>query len=118
PPPGCYRVGPTNHATIFIADAPSSTNQPPLVEIANPTNGAVFTAPANIFIIASLEDPDGLAAHATVEFFANNDSLGMGQLFDPGPPHSAPFRFIWTNAPPGEFTLTAKATDEQGAIGN
>src|SRR5207248_10743482 len=52
---------------------------------------------------------------ATVDFFDGANRVGMGQLTDPGPPHDALFRLYWTNVPAGEYTLTAKATDDRGA---
>lgn len=116
-PPVAYIIGAHSHAVVTIADnEPPPTNQPPTITILSPANGATFTAPANIFLIASVHDPDGIAAAAAVEFFAGTNKLGNGQLFDPGPPHEAPFRFIWTNVPPGEYTLTAKVTDDHRAM--
>jgi hypothetical protein len=64
---------------------------------------------------SSVYDPDGLAMNAKVEFFANGQSIGKGYLSDPGPQHSAPFNFYWTNVPAGDFIITARVTDEQGA---
>src|SRR5439155_221278 len=63
----------------------------------------------------SVHDEDGLAAEATVEFFDGAKRVGIVQLTDPGPPHDAGFRLFWTNVPVGEYTLTAKATDDRGA---
>src|SRR5439155_16473070 len=91
------------------------SNAPPTVSIINPSVGDTFTAPAKISLLASVHDEDGLATAARVDFFQGTDFLGSGQLTDPGPPHDAIFRLFWTNVPAGEYTLTAKATDDRGA---
>jgi len=108
----------TNQGSFIVLPTyPPPTNQPPTVNIVSPADGATFTAPANIFLIASVHDPDGNVWVANVEFFEGTNKLGRGQLSDPGPPHDAPFRFYWTNVPAGRYTLTARATDDQGATG-
>jgi hypothetical protein len=50
-----------------------------------------------------------------VDFFDGTNRVGIGQLTDPGPPHDAGFLFFWTNVPAGQYTLTARATDNRGA---
>ncbi len=115
PCPECYTVGNNASATAFILDN-EANNVPPTVSIVSPTNGATFVAPANIIVLASVSDPDGLARNATVQVFANNQSLGSAQVTDPGPEHNQAFRFIWTNAPPGNYNLTVQARDEAGAF--
>jgi hypothetical protein len=101
---------------LTATTGPDSTNQSPSIGITSPTNGATFTVPSSIFLLATLQDADGVAANGTVEFFANAVSLGQAQLTDPGPLHEAHFRLLWTNALAGNYTLTAKGTDAQGAV--
>ncbi len=114
----CYTVGSNSTATAYILDdEPAATNQPPIASIQSPTNGAVFAFPESIFLFASVHDSDGVARNATLEILANNHSLGFAQITDPGPEHDQAFRFQWTNAQPGDYTLVAKAIDDHGAVG-
>lgn len=78
-------------------------NALPTAIMTAPLNGANYTAPANITLIANASDPDG--SIALVEFFQNGVLLG-GTNF-------SPYRFNWLNVPTGLYTLTAKATDNR-----
>jgi hypothetical protein len=97
---------------VTVKQGPS-TNLPPLVKIAEPMNGAIFLAGANIGICALAYDRDGEVT--TVEFFAGSNSLGVrtNNPISAGPMN--PFCLIWSNVPPGDYVLTAKATDNGGA---
>jgi hypothetical protein len=100
---------------------------PPEVSIIIPTNGESFVAPADILILAAAQDPDGFVE--TVEFFAGTNSLGIvtnnpivldpPETVAPGPIVYPlfPFHLLWTNVPPGAYTLTAVATDNNGLMG-
>lgn len=55
---------------------PGVSNLPPAVSLINPTNGAVFYAPASISLIAKAGDPDGSVSN--VEFFAGTGRFGAG----------------------------------------
>ena len=118
PPPECYLVGRTNRATAHMVDNDTKTNLPPRVEIVKPTNNASFKAPDQVALEAVSRDPDGYAPK--VEFFAGTNKIGQSVItFIQAPPPNQPLThaFLWTNAPAGEYTLTAKATDNQGASG-
>jgi hypothetical protein len=109
-----YRIGAPNIATNTIADNDGfvETNHPPAVTISQPSTNATFLAPTNIFIRAFAQDSDGFIT--SVEFFANNQSLGFGTTSNT----ASPFFFLtWSNVPPGAYDLTAKATDDDGAMG-
>jgi uncharacterized protein (TIGR03437 family) len=97
-----YTIGSPNIATVTIADNDAN---PPSIRITAPVNGRSFTAPANITINAEASDNNGITR---VEFFANNNRLGEDT--------SAPYSFQWNNVAVGQYSLTAKATDNQGAI--
>jgi hypothetical protein len=114
PPPGCYRTGPSNTATVFIRDAVIESNSPPVVRIFSPTNESQFPAGADIRICASATDFTRYVD--TVEFFANDHSLGIktNNPFVLAP--SAGFCIVWSNAPSGDHVLTAKATDNFGLM--
>jgi hypothetical protein len=74
--------------------------------IVSPLNGAVFQAPANIPLSAAASDPDGQVVQ--VEFHANGGLVGTDTV--------APFSLVWQNVPAGSYTLTAKATDNDGGV--
>jgi hypothetical protein len=112
PPPGCYAVGFSNRATVYISDVPPPTNVPPTVSIVMPGNGASFTAPANITIVANADDSDGSVTY--VEFFNGTNSLGIRTNFATLNP-LGPFVLTWTNVAAGNYTLRAQAFDNGGA---
>ena len=119
PPPGCYRVGPSNRAEVLIKDANGPQNRQPYVQITQPQDGDVFTAPTNIAIRALAQDAED-GENLVVEFFANGNSIGFGMhvpALCPGP--SCPnYQFVWANPEPGSYALTARATDSAGASSN
>ena len=79
----------------------------------------MFRAPVNIPIYAYAHDFDGTIA--SVEFFAGTNGLGFGHGLCVGivyPTLICPtniYLLVWSNAPLGTYTLTAKATDNGGA---
>jgi YD repeat-containing protein len=99
-----YTVGTPASATVTIAD---NDTTPPSVSITSPTGGASFTAPATINITANASDPDPGGSVAKVEFFQGATKLGEDT--------SSPYAFIWSNVTAGSHSLTAKATDNNGA---
>ena len=92
-----------DHFTII--KGPGTGNTPPTVTITAPLNGTTFTAPAQIMISADASDADG--SIETVEFFQGSTKLGEDT--------SAPYEFAWSNVAAGDYSLTAKATDNAGA---
>jgi YD repeat-containing protein len=97
-----YAVGAPASASVNVAD---NDTYPPTVSITSPITGTVGTAPATVNINASASDSDGTVAK--VEFFQGATKLGEVT--------SAPYNFAWTNVPAGNYSLTAKATDNLGA---
>jgi hypothetical protein len=99
----------------------STSNLPPIVRITSPPNGAIFHAPVDIPIFAFARDFDD--AVASVEFFADTNSLGFGaslscsNILGSTICPSNYYRLVWSNAPLGTYSLTAKATDSRGALG-
>ncbi|MBL7826832.1 MAG: fibronectin type III domain-containing protein [Saprospiraceae bacterium] len=83
------------------------SNLAPTVSLNAPLNNATFVAPATITVSATAGDQDGTVG--LMEFYN-----GTQKLFEDtdGPPYS----FIWENVPAGVHTITAKATDNQGAF--
>jgi len=110
-----YSIGSPSSATVIIAP---STNLPPVVSLVSPTNGAVFYAPASITLLARATDPDGTVTN--VDFFAGATDLGHGEpvVLDPvvgGGVSGLVYLFNWQNVPTNTYSLTAKATDNNGA---
>jgi hypothetical protein len=80
-------------------------HQPPVVAIVNPANGASFPGGSTITVMAAASDPDGVVTR--VEFFANDVKIGEAT--------SEPYSIAWSVEGTGEYKLTAKATDNDGA---
>ena len=108
-----YRVGFPSSDVILLADNDSpNTNPPPSVRILSPTNDATFVAPATIHLVARAEP---ISQVHSVEFFAGADSLGWA-TFEPARCAVCPvWALDWSNVFAGEYTVTAKATEEPGA---
>jgi len=79
---------------------------PPGVSITAPANGAVFTAPATIALTATASDADGTVAK--VDFFDGAALIGTAT--------AAPYGATLANAAAGTHMLTARATDNNGAV--
>ncbi len=83
-----------------------SPNQAPNVALSAPAAGATVTAPASIAITATASDSDGTVAK--VEFYNGGTLLGSDT--------SSPYAYTWGNVAAGTYSLTAKATDNAGAV--
>jgi hypothetical protein len=111
-----YSIGSPSNAVVYITSTNrTATNFPPLVRIIAPINGSTFYTPLDLLICADARDPDGYVA--TVEFFAGTNSLGIKTNCLPCASPQNPFCFTWSNVPAGEYLLSAKATDNNGATG-
>ena len=93
--PHSYTVG--TNCTGIIGVAPTIT-------ITSPTNNATFTEPSNITINATAADADGTVSK--VEFYNGATLLGVD--------NTSPYSFTWTNVAAGNYTISAKATDNSG----
>ena len=112
-----YEIGSPSSAVVYI-ESNGATNLPPSVSIIEPANGAVFYTPTNIQILAKAGDPDGSVSN--VEFFAGTNDLGKGLpvVLDPLGVNGVTglvYLFNWLNPSPGNYPLTAVATDNGGA---
>jgi chitodextrinase len=85
--------------------ATPQANQPPTVSLTSPANGANYTAPAKIDLAATASDPDGTVSSVS---FHDGSSLIATDT-------TAPCTYRWNVAAAGPRTLTARATDNQGA---
>ena len=84
----------------------TNTNTPPTVSITAPANNASYTAPASVSITASASDADGTVSN--VQFYSGSTLLGSDA--------TSPYAFSWTNVAAGTYTITARATDNAGAV--
>src|SRR6185295_15513498 len=81
-------------------------NAPPTVSITSPANQTILTASSNLVISASASDSDG--SLSKVEFYEGANLLGTDS--------TSPFSATWNNIAAGAYVLTAKATDNNGAV--
>ena len=88
------------------AGKPGANNTPPTISLTTPANGAYYTAPATIALAATAADSDGTIAK--VEFFRGKKLIGAST--------AAPYGVTWSDVPAGNYSLTAKATDNGGAV--
>jgi hypothetical protein len=89
---------------IFISGA---ANQPPVVAVTYPVNGAIFTTGQAIEVTAAASDPDAGGSITRVEFYRDGALVTTD--------YSAPYSYTWTNAAAGDHSLYARAIDNVGA---
>lgn len=89
-------------AIEFLTDS----NYYPLVSIAAPVNNAAYTAPATVNITVNASDSDG--SISKVEFFLDTTKVGEKT--------SGPYTYSLFGVPQGSYALTARATDNKGAV--
>jgi plastocyanin len=81
-------------------------NVPPTVSITNLTSGAVFATPASVTIRATASDSDGNVTN--VQFRVGSTVIGNAT--------AAPYAATTNNLPAGNYTLSAVASDNKGAM--
>jgi len=90
----------------YLLDNSNSTT-PPTVSLTAPKNNTTYLAPAaHIRFFAVAADKDGTISK--VEFYNGTTLLHTETVF--------PYGFTWRNVPLGNYTLTAKATDNSGLV--
>jgi len=98
---------PDGSATIAVMEPPTpraANNLAPAINIVQPTNNQIFHAPVDITIVANASDSGGSVAR--VDFYTNGVLSGAVE--------SAPFLCTMFNSAPGNYALTAVATDDLG----
>ena len=95
------RGGITTSAPVNI-----TVNTAPIVAMTMPASGSTYNAPATVTLGATASDADGTIT--SVEFFRDGTSLGVDT--------AAPYSVLWNNAGVGSYVMTAKATDNRGAV--
>ena len=101
-----YATDTTLRPKLTVVYAPTVGNVPPTVAIATPANGASITLGASFALTANAGDTDGTVT--LVEYFANGGKVGQAA--------TAPYSLTWVPAAAGSYVLTARATDNLGAM--
>ncbi len=83
-----------------------AVNAAPSVSITNPADGSVVTANTTQTVTANSSATTPGATITSVQFFANNISLGTVTAL--------PYQVSWTPGAPGTYALTALAIDSNG----
>jgi hypothetical protein len=96
---------PTTTNPNIPAQSPSNGNVAPNVSFINPVDHAEQAYPGHYVIRAAASDTDGKVSK--VEFFANGTPIDSTT--------EAPHSVAWLNVAAGKYTLTARATDNDGA---
>jgi len=98
-----YVVGHKHQATVHIVDDAFNI-PPPTVTLTSPANGSVFGSPATINLEATASDPE--VPIIKVSFYSEDHFLGQDT--------NSPYTFVWTNVPPGHYSVFARAVDQVG----
>ncbi len=100
-----HQFSPSSSDISFDLELAGIGNAPPACGIISLGDGVILGAVSNLTLVVSASDEDGVVSK--VEFYVGDVKIGEDT--------TNPFTFIWTNAPEGNFTLTAIATDNGGA---
>jgi hypothetical protein len=112
PPIGSHMVSATAvddqgyAATASLPIVVNGTNAPPTVQLTAPSPGTVFTSPATIALAATASDSDGTIAK--LDFLRDSTVIGTTNV--------APYAMTWSGVAAGTYALTARATDDRGAV--
>ncbi|AXT60222.1 T9SS C-terminal target domain-containing protein [Aquimarina sp. AD10] len=89
---------------VFAEGGNPPNNQNPSVTLTSPQSGEVFSAGSSVTISANATDTDGTVTK--VEFYNGGTLLGQDT--------TAPYAYTWDNVVAGDYTISAKATDNKG----
>src|SRR6266542_2610191 len=101
-----HNNGALNTSVFADVSGTFAPNQPPIVNLVFPTNNTTFIQPNAIMLVAAASDPDGTVSK--VEFLSGTNLLGTVT--------NAPYNLTWLGVALTNYTLTARATDNLGAI--
>jgi hypothetical protein len=100
------KLHPASHKLYTpLSENKASSNVNPTISLTSPKSDAQFAVGSNVDLTATAADSDGKIAK--VEFYNGNTLLGKTT--------SAPYSFTWKNTKAGDYSITAKATDDKGA---
>lgn len=106
---GTLQLAPYASKILLYTGVVSATtpNSPPTATLTSPKNNATFFSPATITLTATATDVDGTVKK--VVFYRG--AIAIDSVT------TAPYTVTWNNVPNGTYALTAKATDDKGAVG-
>lgn len=93
-------------ASCSKTSTPAPANVAPTVSITSPADNSRSATPGSFTITSTASDPDG--SISKVEFYNGATLLGTAT--------TSPYTFAWTNVAEGKYVITAKATDNAGAV--
>lgn len=99
------------YSLIVTGGTDVEANPPPNLTLTSPSNGAAFLSGVPVTVSATATDltvGGAPGAVTQVEFFRGATSLGVDT--------TAPYSIDWTPSASGVYSLTAKATDNEGAV--
>jgi hypothetical protein len=91
---------------VSVGD-PSGNNTPPVITVTEPAGGAIL--PVNVAQILRAEATDNVTV-TSVQFYVNGFAVGAADT-------AFPFTATWTPLAPGNYTITARATNASGTQG-
>ncbi|HSF56381.1 MAG TPA: Ig-like domain-containing protein, partial [Algoriphagus sp.] len=99
-----------SYGSVLLAKVSGTTtpvpNQSPTISITNPTAGQVFINGVDpVQLVANAQDPEGKIKQ--VEFYNGTTLLTTVT--------AAPYSYNWTNIQNGNYTVSAKVIDQEGA---
>ena len=104
PPAGERNTSASPHSYTVGTNCTGITGTPPTVNITSPSNNASYTEIANVTITANATDADGTITK--VEFYSGATLIGTAT--------TSPYSINWNNVSAGNYSITAKATDNTG----
>jgi hypothetical protein len=84
------------------------TNQRPTVKITSPSDNATFPSGSDVVFTATASDTDGQVIKVEFEALYSNQTIKIGEDL------TAPYQVTWNDAPDGNYTIVARATDNSG----
>jgi hypothetical protein len=99
--------GNPSNAAALDAVITKAKNQAPAATWVSPATGSTFLPGSSITLSANATDPDGTVSK--VDFLSGGTVIGTVT--------SAPYTYVWNNVPANTYSLTARATDNNGATG-
>lgn len=110
--PGTLTGSSQIYSLVVTGGSNLEANPAPVVTLDTPTDGTTLLPDVQVTLSASASDKvigGGGGVVTSVEFLNGTTSLGVDA--------TAPYNIAWTPPAAGTYSLTAKATDSEGAIG-